>query len=315
MNIQGSEERILDSVLPHEVTHTVFATHFRRPLPRWADEGACTTVEHSSERAKQDRMLISFLRTGRGISFSQMFAMTDYPQDILPLYSQGYSLARFLIDQKGKREFLAFVGDGLNSENWTSTTERHYGYKNLAALQDTWLDWVKQGSPLRNPAAQPNTNVLVAAAAKARPESNLVVRAQSADRGDKDSRRQPPVRNGSVVIDPGQTVVAMSNGPPPAPTPVAVGGDASLRAATVGFDLRETAAWKGPERTLVQAGDPPSQSGRSVYGDGVGLVQHSSDGGSKSAAAATASNDDSANQVAIRTAQRPREPMLEWSRQ
>ena len=44
MTIQGSEERILDSVLPHEITHTIFATHFRQPLPRWADEGACTTV-------------------------------------------------------------------------------------------------------------------------------------------------------------------------------------------------------------------------------------------------------------------------------
>ena len=41
MSIQGSPERILDSVLPHEVTHTIFATHFGCPLPRWADEGAC----------------------------------------------------------------------------------------------------------------------------------------------------------------------------------------------------------------------------------------------------------------------------------
>src|SRR5687768_5810080 len=38
MTIQGSRERILDSVLPHEVTHTIFATYFRQPLPRWADE-------------------------------------------------------------------------------------------------------------------------------------------------------------------------------------------------------------------------------------------------------------------------------------
>ncbi|MFO0422346.1 MAG: hypothetical protein ACK52C_01655, partial [Planctomycetia bacterium] len=43
MTIQGSEERIIDSVLPHEITHTIFASHFRKPLPRWADEGACTT--------------------------------------------------------------------------------------------------------------------------------------------------------------------------------------------------------------------------------------------------------------------------------
>ncbi len=119
MTIQGSRERILDSVLPHEVTHTIFATHFRQPLPRWADEGACTTVEHASERAKQQNMLISFLRTGRGIAFSQMFAMKEYPHDVLPLYSQGYSLARYLVAQGGKHKFLAFIADGLRDENWT----------------------------------------------------------------------------------------------------------------------------------------------------------------------------------------------------
>ncbi|MCA9047774.1 MAG: hypothetical protein KDA89_03550, partial [Planctomycetaceae bacterium] len=42
MYVQGTVERILDSVLPHEVNHTIFACHFRRPLPRWADEGAAT---------------------------------------------------------------------------------------------------------------------------------------------------------------------------------------------------------------------------------------------------------------------------------
>src|SRR5688500_14167923 len=66
MRVQGSEQRVLDSVLPHEVTHTVLATHFRRPLPRWADEGACTTVEHSAERSKQQNLLITFLRTNKG---------------------------------------------------------------------------------------------------------------------------------------------------------------------------------------------------------------------------------------------------------
>ena len=49
MTIQGSLERILDSVLPHEVTHTVFATHFRQPLPRWADEGGSVLSEDNIE--------------------------------------------------------------------------------------------------------------------------------------------------------------------------------------------------------------------------------------------------------------------------
>jgi len=147
MTIQGSEERILDSVLPHEVTHTIFASYFRRPLPRWADEGACTTVEHPVERARQHTMLIEFLSTGRGIAFPEMFAMREYPPDVLPLYSQGYSLARFLIERGGRHKYVAFVGDGLARDDWAGALERHYGVNDIAKLQHIWLDWVRQGCP------------------------------------------------------------------------------------------------------------------------------------------------------------------------
>lgn len=147
MSIQGSRERLLDSVLPHEVTHTIFATHFRRPLPRWADEGACTTVEHESEKAKQKQFLIEFLTTRRGIAFNQMFAMTEYPPDVMPLYSQGFSLARYLIAQGGKRKFVDYIGEGMRTSNWPDATRRYYGYRDLSDLQLTWLEWVRQGSP------------------------------------------------------------------------------------------------------------------------------------------------------------------------
>jgi hypothetical protein len=152
MKVQGSRERVLDSVIPHEVTHTIFATHFRQPLPRWADEGACTTVEHRSEIAKQERMLIDFLKTHRGIPFDAMFVMTEYPHDVLPLYAQGHSLARFLIDQRGKREFLTFLADGMQDQNWRRAIDQHYGYEHLLALQNSWLDWIKAGRPQMAPA-------------------------------------------------------------------------------------------------------------------------------------------------------------------
>jgi hypothetical protein len=146
MEVQGSYERVLDSVLPHEVTHTIFATHFGCPLPRWADEGACTTVEHSSERRKQELWLVQFLKTERGIPFNHMFAMREYPGDILPLYSQGYSLARYLIAQGGKPKFVAFVGQGIETGNWAVAVRNFYGYESLGQLQLSWVDWVVDGS-------------------------------------------------------------------------------------------------------------------------------------------------------------------------
>ncbi len=195
MTIQGSRERILDSVLPHEVTHTIFASHFRQPLPRWADEGACSTVEHPSERAKQQRMLIQFLRTGRGIAFSRMFQMKEYPRDVLPLYAQGHSLCTFLIQQGGKRKFIQYLEAGLQQENWPLVTRQFYGYPSLGALQQAWLDWVRRGSPALPGGSAEEQPPLLAQAGPARgqtptegaagklprPRPNLIYRAQSAD--------------------------------------------------------------------------------------------------------------------------------------
>jgi hypothetical protein len=160
MNIQGSRERLLDSVLPHEVTHTIFASHFRRPLPRWADEGACTTVEHRSEVAKQERMLIEFLKTNRGIPFSRMFAMKDYPPDVMPLYAQGHSLAQWLIESRGRKVFLDFLADGMSDENWPRAIYAHYGFDNLLTMQSAWNEWVKEGRPHLTPETSPITQLV-----------------------------------------------------------------------------------------------------------------------------------------------------------
>ena len=155
MKIFGPPDRLLDAVLPHEVTHTIFATHFGRPLPRWADEGACTTVEHEIEREKNHRMLLEFLTSqpSRGIPFNHMFTMRNYPHDILPLYAQGYSVARFLIAKRGRRHFVDYIGRGLQNEGrahvlraWDGATQEFYQYKDLSELQIEWLAWVKNGS-------------------------------------------------------------------------------------------------------------------------------------------------------------------------
>ena len=66
---------------------------------------------------------------------------------MLPLYSQGYSLARYLIERGGRHKYVAFVGDGLAADDWSAALARHYGVANVAQMQYVWLDWVKQGCP------------------------------------------------------------------------------------------------------------------------------------------------------------------------
>jgi len=174
MTIQGSRQRIFDSVLPHEITHMVLASHFRRPLPRWADEGAATSEEDVSERKKHHRMLIEFLRNGRGIAFNRMLAMKEYPRDIMPLYAQGFSVAEFLIRLGGKRKYLEFLGDGMETGQWSAAIARHYSIADAGKLQNTWLAWIRQGCPPisqrpAHPVAAPSAAMVAAAATPGRP--------------------------------------------------------------------------------------------------------------------------------------------------
>jgi hypothetical protein len=97
--------------------------------------------------AKQERNVIQFLKTGRGIPFGQMLAMTEYPADVMPLYAQGHSVCEWLIEQKGPRAFVQFVESGLKSKNWEQAIKANYGYDNTQVMQTAWNDWVKAGRP------------------------------------------------------------------------------------------------------------------------------------------------------------------------
>ena len=150
MSVSGTQERILDSVLPHEITHTIFATHFAslgKYAPRWADEGACTTVEHISEKQKHEHFLHQFLATGRGLAFNTMFNLKEYPPDIMPLYAQGHSAVQFLIDQGGPQKFVKFLEAGMRSEAWGPTLEKFYAYESIGSFQTLWNQWLADGSP------------------------------------------------------------------------------------------------------------------------------------------------------------------------
>ncbi len=156
------------------MTHTIFASHFRRPLPRWADEGGCTTVEHESERYKQQKLLVQFLQTGRGIPFSQMFVMKEYPRDILPLYAQGHSLSSLLIAKGGKRKFLD-TSARARYRRLGRDDQEVLRLRVVGQLQETWLAWVRNGSPAVN--ADPEV-LLVSNESSERPR---VLRGQSPD--------------------------------------------------------------------------------------------------------------------------------------
>lgn len=149
MNIQGSEERILDSVLPHEINHTIFACYFRRPLPRWADEGAASLIEHESERMRLRKLHDQVLGTSQKIPLRKLLEMKEYPpgqQQTLTLYAEGHSLADYLIGKTDKATYLKFLNDA-HHQGWDKALKAHFGYSKVESLEKEWDKWVVAGSP------------------------------------------------------------------------------------------------------------------------------------------------------------------------
>ncbi|MBA4190141.1 MAG: hypothetical protein C0467_19325 [Planctomycetaceae bacterium] len=148
MEIRGDAKQLLNSVLPHEVTHTVLAQHFGRPVPRWADEGGSVLSENDEERFSHDVRCREILNAGRAFVLRTLFRMTEYPRDMTVLYAQGYSVTAYLVDKggsgrEGRGKLLQFLGTGMNgntAESWNEAARRVYGYESVDGLERAWLD-------------------------------------------------------------------------------------------------------------------------------------------------------------------------------
>lgn len=152
MEIQGTEQRILDSVLPHEINHTIFASYFRRPLPRWADEGAASLIEHDSERNRLRDIHSRVMGSRRKITLKTLLDMTKYPQDqqdVLTLYAEGHSLADYLVQRGGKPQYIKLMSLA-HDKGWATAFKTLYGYSTIDSLEQDLDQWVIAGSPKLN---------------------------------------------------------------------------------------------------------------------------------------------------------------------
>lgn len=162
MEIRGDAKQLLHSVLPHEVTHTVLAHHFGRPVPRWADEGGSVLSENDEERFNHNVRCRELLNAGRGIRCQVLFRMTEYPRDMIVLYAQGYSVAHYLVakggdGREGRRKLLQFLEIGMQgntTETWNTAAREMYGFDTVNALEEAWLTSLK--SPPARVAARDN---------------------------------------------------------------------------------------------------------------------------------------------------------------
>ena len=242
MEIKGNVKQLLNSVLPHEITHTVLAQHFGRPVPRWADEGGSVLSENDEERYSHDVRCRELLNGGRGIQLRVLFKMTEYPKDMIVLYAQGYSITAYLVErggggQSGRAKLLRFLGTGMSGntlDSWNDAARQVYGFESVDGMQTAWLDALRT-PPSRvaargsgNTSAMPAARETVAAttprtdvrSSTPPPVSVLEGPVRAVARGtapDTEAVTTPTARRMSV--EPPPSVLGLPELPPPAPRP------------------------------------------------------------------------------------------------
>jgi hypothetical protein len=145
MEIEGPLDRLIYSVLPHEVTHTVFAHFFGTPVPRWADEGGAVLSEDEVEKSRHDTMVRQILNAGGAIKLARLFALKDYPRDMRDvgaLYAQGYSVSSFLVGLSNRQTFLNFIHMGMQ-QGWDHAARSYYHFNSVAELEQAWLSHLR----------------------------------------------------------------------------------------------------------------------------------------------------------------------------
>lgn len=144
MQIQGSEEAIF-SVLRHEVCHTILASHFRRPLPRWIDEGIATLFESEDE---QKRLVILCREAGsKTIPFRRLMTLKDYPQDmreVLLVYAQGATAIRYLVERADgdMKSILRFLQNWFETGDWSRRLREEFKIQSVEAFEKGWREWL-----------------------------------------------------------------------------------------------------------------------------------------------------------------------------
>jgi hypothetical protein len=205
---------VLASVLPHEVTHTVFAHYFRCPVPRWADEGGAVLSEDDLERSRHDAMVRQILNAGRAIPLVRLFNLRDYPpaQEVGALYAEGYSVVNFLVASSNRQVFLAFVAHGMQY-GWDSAVQTHYHYQSVGQLEAAWINYLRTNRPTAPTLLAHNTTP-----GSAEPTSRVIVRLTAPPVQPLDETPTPIVR-GQMPENDSNAIRAASAPRPPANRP------------------------------------------------------------------------------------------------
>ncbi|NQV24168.1 MAG: hypothetical protein HQ518_07345 [Rhodopirellula sp.] len=151
IEVSGPLDEVIESVLPHEVTHAVLASIFGRPLPRWIDEGLAILSEGQNAQQRQ-RLLLRDMLKRKPPRLRTLIASAEYPESpdhSRALYLVGFSLTEFLIGQHGRASVVKCLSSAVaaDEEGWETAVRNHFKYDSLETLEQAWKVWLDETAP------------------------------------------------------------------------------------------------------------------------------------------------------------------------
>jgi len=139
MDMHCDQNGMLETVLPHETTHTVVAGMFGPThVPRWADEGMAVLTETPGRIEQHRRNLIRFHKEQTLFGVRELMEQREFParERISAWFAQSVFLVEFLAAQHGAVVFSEFLRDGLR-EGYELALRRHYSWS-FSDLEAHW---------------------------------------------------------------------------------------------------------------------------------------------------------------------------------
>lgn len=139
VKLRADYPKMLDAVLPHEITHIVLADLFpTKQIPRWADEGMSVLSEPAAEQALRVGDLAGPIRTDVLFRLDVLMA-ADYPSGAhwALYYAQSVSLTRYLVGRGTPQQFVKFVR-GSQEQGVEGALRAVYGIESVAELERRW---------------------------------------------------------------------------------------------------------------------------------------------------------------------------------
>lgn len=147
IKIRADFPKMLEAVLPHELTHIVLADLFTtQQIPRWADEGMAVLSEPESEQALRANDLAAPL--SKDVLFRlETLMVSDYPggEHWALYYAQSVSLTRYLVSLGTPPQFAGFVKKTQTAGIDVALRET-YGVEGISDLEQRWKAHAKQAT-------------------------------------------------------------------------------------------------------------------------------------------------------------------------